>query len=58
MLIPIYDHNPVDRIPIVTYVIIGLKYRRVAIRPRRRSMVSSLREFVVSAGACQWRSAW
>ena len=24
MLIPIYDHNPVDRIPIVTYVIIGL----------------------------------
>jgi len=24
MLIPLYDHNPVDKLPIVTYVIIGL----------------------------------
>lgn len=26
MLIPIFDHNPVDRKPIVTYVIIGLNF--------------------------------
>lgn len=24
MLIPLYDHNPVDKVPIITYVIIGL----------------------------------
>ncbi|MXZ44528.1 MAG: rhomboid family intramembrane serine protease [Gammaproteobacteria bacterium] len=41
MLIPIYDHNPVDRKPIVTYTIIGLNIA-IWIFGQGAGMVSSL----------------